>query len=311
MNLRAYTSITVGVADMDKARALWVDAFGMQTVAEQRGPDAATASLWGIDAGDIAHQLLLSTGDSRFGMLHLVEFKNPAPPVREGAQVFDLCPKNLDVYVKDMPARIAELRAAGFSFRNEHFSEAVAPDGTAFREMHMPSHDAINVVLLEVLGKTKPLSDRGYGSIGPLIYIVPDADIEKTFLRSVLGFSKLNDNILKGPEIEKMVGLPPGAWLDVSIWGDADYPLGELEIVDYQGVEGNDLYSLAKPKATGILHVNFILNDFQPLKAKLEGAGIPFSQGAPVATILGRGPTLRFRSPAGLQFQFQAVPILD
>jgi len=303
----AFTSVTVGVADMDVAYALWVDAFGMDVVLDRKGADDSIAGLWGISPDNISRQLLLNTNGSRYGMLHLVEFKNPQAPVRLNAEVFDLVPKNLDVYVRDMPERIAELAAAGHTFRNEKYSEATAPDGTKFREMHMPSHDSINVVLLEVMGSEKPLTEKGYGSVGPLIYIVPDAAVEKAFLSTIFEFDKLNDNLLSGPEIEKMVGLPPGAGLDVSIWGRHDQPLGELEIVDYQGVTGRDLFPAAIPPAVGILHVSFRLDNVDSLLLRLREAGIAFGQHFGVTSILGSGRVITFKSPAGLRVEVHEV----
>ena len=76
-------------------------------------------------------------------------------PVRRFAAVHRCSiplPKNLDIYVTDMPQRIDALKAAGRTFRNENFSEVTAPNGITFREIHMPGHDLINIVLLEILG---------------------------------------------------------------------------------------------------------------------------------------------------------------
>lgn len=307
----AFSSVTVGVADLDVARSLWVDDIGMTVVVERVGSDAGLARLWDIEADDISRQLLLSTGDARHGMIHLIEFVDPEPAVRRGADVFDLCPKNLDIYVVDMPARLDALRATGRTFRNDTYSEATAPDGTRFREMHMPSHDDINVVLLEVMDKQKPLNEKGFGGVGPLIYIVPDAKAEKEFVAAIFEFDKLNDNFLDGPEIERMVGLPPGAGLDVSIWGRQSQPLGELEIIDYQGVGGRDLYPKARPKATGILHVNFISDDLAPLIERLVAVGVDYSVVNDVSSVLGMGRVVIFQSPAGLRVEVHEVAELS
>ena len=86
-------------------------------------------------------------------MLHLVEFANPGPPVRESAAVFDLCPKNLDVYVRDMLAQFAELRDAGIELRNLTYGNAITPNGIRIWGIHIPAHDAIRVVLLELVGR--------------------------------------------------------------------------------------------------------------------------------------------------------------
>ena len=296
----AWTSVTVGVADLDIALDLWVDTFGFGTVARTDGADAELGRLWGIDADDVSRQALIRTGESRHGMIHLVEFRDPDPPVRDGADVFDLLPKNLDVYVADMPARIVGLRERGHRFRTETYSEVTAPDGTRFREIHMPSHDDVNVVLLEVLDEPKPLTGEGYGGVGPLIFIVPDADAEKAFFESVFELDKLNDNLLDGPEIERMVGLPPGAALDVSIWGRDGYDLGGIEIIDYRGVEGQDRYPRARPKARGILHISYVVDDASALRQRLSARSVAVTDHGTRSTLVATGRAWSFASPAGL-----------
>ena len=113
----------------------------------------------------------------------------------------------------------------------------------------------------------------------------------------------LNDNVLEGPEIERMVGLPPGAALDVSIWGNADNPFGQMEIIDYRGVEGADLYPRAMPRQRGILHVTYAAADLEELIRSLDGAGIAWTDKGAVASLSGAGRFTRFRSPAGFQIQ--------
>ncbi|MEO0998098.1 MAG: hypothetical protein AAFX58_11320 [Pseudomonadota bacterium] len=235
--------------------------------------------------------------------MHLVEFADPAPAVRAGAAVFDLCPKNLDVYVSDMPARIEALRQRGYTFRNETFSEVEAPDGTRFREIHLDGHDAINIVLLEVLGQDRAVSTRGFGGIGPLIVIVADAAAEKAFFATAMGLAQLADNVLSGPEIESMIGLPNGAALDVSIWGDPELPNGQIEIINYRGVDGRNLYPHARPKATGILGVSYDSAATAAIEARLRHAGIPCRRHTAVEFPERTADVIEFRSPAGLTIQ--------
>lgn len=300
--------MTVGVRDLEAALDLWVGTFGFNVADRRVGPDTNLEQLWGLEAKSIARQALVRTGSSRHGMIHFVEFNDPALPVRHGAKVFDLVPKNLDIYVDNMPRRFAELKADGRKFRNDEFSEVTAPDGTAFREIHMPSHDDVNVVLLEVIGKPRPFTARGFAGVGPLIFIVPDAVAEKAFFADVMQFDKLNDNLLKGPEIERMVGLPPGAGLDVSIWGRRGSDLGEVEIIEYQGVSGKDLYPLAKPKALGILHVSYRVQSLQAILGRLQAAGVATIDHGFVRTLSGEGRVISFHTPAGLRIEVYEQP---
>ncbi len=300
----SWTAVTIGVADLDQALELWIDDFGFDVVGRRAGPDRALAALWSIDAGDISRQALVRTPDADYGMLHLVEFVDPAPPVRAGARVFDAVPKNLDIYVTDMPTRLAALAGSGRSFINDNFSEIAAPNGITFREMHMPAHDLINVVLLEILGGEIVVPTGEYSGVGPLILIVDDARAEKAFFRDLVGLDLLSDNVLDGPEIEKMIGLPPGAALDVSIWGRNGWPLGQIEIIDYRGVDGDNLYPRARPKSTGILHVSYETPSLDSIRRKLDTGRIEFSEYGPVTTLYGSGPVLSVRSPAGFRVEF-------
>ncbi len=299
--MSSWSVVTVGVADLNAALKLWQDDFGLEVAERREGPDAELAQFWNIDSDDIAGQALVKTPGIDFGMLHLVEFVNPQAPVREAARAYDLCPKNLDIYTDDMPTRMTDLRARGREFSNEDFSEVTAPNGVTFREIHMPSHDRINIVLLELMGEELPVSTAGFSGVGILISIVPKADTEKAFYRNVMGLDLLSDNLLKGPEIEKMVGLPTGAALDVSIWGKADNQFGRMEIIEYQGVRGDNLYPKTTPKSRGILHVSYFTNDLGGLKKTLETHEINFELIEHGATLYSRGPTIFFQSPAGMR----------
>ena len=303
LNMPSWTTVTVGVADLDEALALWVDDFGFSVLERRSGPDSSLARLWSIDDDDIVAQALVHSRDSRYGMLHLVEFADPGKPVREGVQVFDSLPKNLDLYVTDMPARIEALRAAGRDFRNAEFSEVSAPNGITFREMHMPGHDKINIVLLEILGGEIKAPPGDFAGVGPLILIVDDAEAEKAFYKEIIGLEKLSDNLLDGPEIEKMIGLPRGAALDVSIWGKADRPFGQIEVIEYRGVDGNNLYSRARPKSLGVLHVSYESANLAAVRRHLDSRRIEFSEYGEVDTVFGRGSALSFYSPAGFRIE--------
>jgi catechol 2,3-dioxygenase-like lactoylglutathione lyase family enzyme len=303
----AWTSVTVGVANLDEALALWRDTFDLEVRSLREGADVDLSHLWGLQENDIQRQALVAAHGVATGMIHLVQFTHPGPAVREGAQAFDEVPKNLDIYVQDMPSRVDALRKAGYRFRNEHYSEVTAPDGTQFREIHLPSHDDINVVLLEVIGLDMPFNPAGFSGVGPLITIVSNAAAERAFFMNIMGLSMLSENLLDGPEIEKMVGLPPGSALDVSIWGEKDAPFGQVEIIDYRGVQGKDLYSLTVPPNRGILHLKYQVSDLDAFSALLQKAGISHTHPVDVDVLPDKGRHLRFRSPGGLNLEaFQA-----
>lgn len=308
--LGAFSHVTVGVASLDQALGFWVENFGLMVRDRREGPDAGLAALWGIEPARISRQAIVATPTAAadraaVGAMHLVEFRDPLPAVRLGARPFDLLPKNLDLYTTDMPARYAELEAAGHQFR-ARWAEMAAGQHR-FREVQMQAHDAINLVLIEAIGPgyATAMSPRGYAGVGPLVTIVPDIGIETVFWRDVLGMSTTLELELDGPVIERTVGLPAGAALRLRVFGDPAEALGRIEIIEYQQVHGENRYPQARPPATGILHANWQIPDLEPIRARLRDAKLPFAEHGTVGALYGSGPVLSFFSPAGFRVEVQ------
>ena len=184
--LEKWQTISIGVANLEKALHLWVDLMGFKAVASRKGRDDQLAQQWDIPAGSVIEQVLLGHGDNQDGRLLLIKTAHSGPSVRMGAAVFDQCVKNIDIYVTDIVSRGKELQSANYSSRNALPSEIVAEDGTLFKEMHFHIHDDINLVLLELMNEAMPFNAKGFGQIGPIISVVPDVVREKSFMKRFL-----------------------------------------------------------------------------------------------------------------------------
>lgn len=251
-----------------------------------------------MPAGKIRRQALLGSGNATVGRLHLVKFTGKTASIRADAETYDLCPKNLDIYAQDLSERVSELKQQDFVFRTETHAEVSTPNGTQFREIHLPGRDDINIVLLEVIGKSMPFNQRKFYGVGPLIIIVPDVTAEKAFF-AMWGLSKLAENVLAGPEVEKMVGSPASVSLDISIWGDPDEPRAEIEIISYVGAAGRDLYPSTRPPARGVLEVHYQIENLDDLATHLANEKIEYERVPARVTLAGRSQSLRLTSPAG------------
>ena len=299
----AWHWVAIGTADIEAALDFWVGRLGFECGARAEGDDPGLREHWGVTDRQITRQAMVRSAGAEHGGMHLVEWDAAAESVRAEAQVFDLCPKNLDIYVDDLPVRMAQLTEQGVVFRNEHYSEAVSPDGVHFREIHLAGHDDINIVLLQVIGSDTPIPDSGFYGVGPLVCIVRDPAEEKRFIDAVLGLSLSHDNILEGPEIEKMIGLPTGCALEVSIWAEPGQALGELELVTYQGTDGANRYPRAQPGARGVTHLNWWVDDIQALGARLSTHGVSHSASTINGSLIQSRASLVFHSPAGLRLE--------
>lgn len=290
----AYT--VIGVGEMDAALDLWVERFGMQVVARRTGPDRELARAWGLPADGIADQALLLTPGVNEGGIHLVRFAHPGAAVRDGARPTDLLPKSVDVAVRDIHARFAELEAAGYRFRSP--VGTLKTDQVSVYEVHMSGHDDINVVLVEQPAHPEPVSARGYGVAPLIVTISPDNVREAEFLTRLLALEHIAHNRFGGPEVEKTIGLPPGASLDVRILGNSARPFGRVELVQYEGVAGENRYSRARAPARGQLSLTFFTDDLSPWLAGERGVVTDLGSGA---GIYGSGRIVTATTPAGLR----------
>jgi catechol 2,3-dioxygenase-like lactoylglutathione lyase family enzyme len=291
--------LTVGVASLDAVLELWVGTFGFSVVERRAGPDAELGRLLGLGADRIAAQALVETPGVGCGRLHFVEFKDPAPPVRSGAGTTDLGPKNLDVVVSDLPTRYEELLAAGHAFRSKWVQYEF--QGLDVREVQMAGPDATNVVFVELVGNLYPFTPQGFAGLGSFVAVVPDMEADVGFYRDLLGLPLAHQVELSGPEVEKMIGLPPGAGLDVSVLGPEALPFGRVELVRYRGAEGKNRYPLARPPALGALHAAFVVPSTEAFRARARARGVALVDHGRIDTIFGAGPAVTVHTPAGLR----------
>jgi len=304
--LTAWSWVSIGTSDVAAACHFWVDMLGFECTDRAEGDDPGLRQHWQLTDRQIRRQVMLRSPGAACGAIHLVEYDTAAATVRQDAAVFDLCPKNLDIYVDDLPLRMAELTARGVRFRNEQYSEAVSPDGVHFREIHLAGHDDINIVLLQIMGGDALPTSSGFYGVGPLVCIVNDSAAEKAFYRDVMGLALTHDNILAGPEIEQMIGLPAGCALEVSIWAQIGQSLGEVELVTYQGTQGTNRYPRAAPGARGVTHLNWWVEDMAAWKDHLVQLNVPFNRSRLSGRLMQSRESVRLHSPAGLSIEVHA-----
>ena len=294
----AYTVFSTG--DMNAALDLWANHFGMEVVARHEGADPELARAWGLPADGIADQALLLTPGVSRGGVHLVRFTNPGPSVRGGAAPTALLPKNIDVAVDDIQARYAELEAAGYKFRSK--PHPMVPN---VYEVQMTGPDDININFVGPgVGRSdlssRKLSTKGYGPGVMIVAISTDYKAEAEFLQRLLGLQQIGALHLRGPDIEKIINLPPGAGLDTRILGDAAEPFGTLQVVQYNGaLSSENRYPRAKAPARGMLSLTYFVDDLSPWLAQAgRGEITDLGRGA---GIYGPGRMVTFTTPAGLR----------
>ena len=308
-SIRSIDTIIVGVQNINEAIELWVNQFGLDIVSEREGIDADLSRLWKLEEEEITKQALLATPKIDVGKIHLVQFKNPSPAVRQNANATDLGPKNLDVTCLDLPSKYDELIKMGYQFRSEYVGYQIESIGADVLEVQMPGHDHTNIIFVEQLGEKIQLSKRGYGGITSLVTIVSELDEETDFFMDILSLKEALSEDLFGEHVEKMIGLPKGGGLRLNLLeGDEIDRYGRVELVSYIGAEKqDDLYKIANPPALGTLHCVFRVEDIDNIKNKLRNRSVSFKENGLLDLIYGKGEIISFRSPAGLRLEVQQL----
>lgn len=301
VSARGFSHAIVGVAGLEEAVRLWVDTFGLAVIGQGEGADPGLETLWGLPSGTVRRQALVGMPGAVTGRLHLVEFVDPQAPVRERARPFDLCPKNLDVRLTGMRDRYRELVGAGWVMGSAPVRMPV--DTMEIYEVQLKGPDVTNLSLVEVVGDGLPYTPQGYVAVTQVVGTNGDNPSERAFFEEVFELDHLDYHLFEGSEVERMVGLPAGAKLDMHILGDPHDELGKIELVQYVGVDGADLYPRARPPACGFLGVGFDTDDLDALVARAEAGGRPVEPLPTVETLTGGGRRVAVTSPAGWRIE--------
>ncbi len=277
---RAYAYAVIGVEDLALALDLWNGRFGMEIVRRETGPDAQLARAWGLPDDAIADQALLNAPGIPNGGVLLVQFAAPAGAVRDGARPSDLAPQSIVVAVHDLEARYGELATDPSRFASRVVQRTV--DRTPVRELHMDTHDALDIVFREPLRKPETLGKQGYGATPAIVVTTADIEREAAFFREVLGL--------------EMIGNEQG---DALVLGDRRGRFGRIELAQSTDPQARDLYARTVPPARGLISLVYVVPDLRPIVAAGRPAGL--AEHGRVSSILGDGHMASVASPSGLR----------
>ncbi|MGB8326328.1 MAG: VOC family protein, partial [Steroidobacteraceae bacterium] len=286
--------VVVSVADLDAALDFWVNRLGMEIETRRTGEDAQLAAAWGLPHDGIVDQALLHTPGMFDGGVHLVQFRTPGPPVRRDAANIDLLPSAMEVAVRDLPARYAELLAAGFKFGST-IQRTTASDGRTMREAHLLAAEDMDLILVEPGGAPEPVSPQGFGATPRIVLTTSDIAREREFFRYVFRLEPLATYRLGGAAASTLVS----TGRDVTVLGNGLSRYGQLELVRYDQGPGRNLYARARPPARGMLSITFVVPDLTPILERGRSFGL--RELGRVRSILGEGRMAQITSPAGLR----------
>lgn len=288
--------VVVGCHDLERSLALYTEHLGLVTHADSIPLSHERAALWGLGDTNGIRQALVGSKDEERALVRLLDFGHQSkPPVREGAQPFDRSPKNLDYVVPSVEDEYLRLHALGYTFRSEPVSWEY--DGHTIYETQLPTPEQYNIVLTSPLPDDTVTTLEGYSTV---VLVVTDVERSVQFYSAAFGMPVVHHARFAGPAIETMVGLGEGRAIRMRVIGPTRR-LGQIELVQYEGAEGRNLYPWARPPHVGLLYPALAVPEVEETAKRLTDFGAPVITG-PLRVqdnVLGSVTTLLTRDPDG------------
>lgn len=261
--------VVLGCSNFEASYKLFSEDLGLSLVTASTAVTNDRKRLWGLAQDSTCREAVFGTPGRDRGLVRLVDFGLLAgTPVREGAEPFECSPKNLDYLTPDAQEGYARLVDRGHRFRSEPVSWTY--EGVLVCEAQLPLQDGYNIVITSPMPEDKV--EVPYSGFSSSVFVVPDIEAAVLIYNQGLGLPLRHSARFAGPEIEKMVGLPPGAGLNMRVVGPQER-LGQVELVQYDGVVGRNLTSAARPPRTGLLYPAFHTEDIAKTERTLVEAG--------------------------------------
>jgi catechol 2,3-dioxygenase-like lactoylglutathione lyase family enzyme len=218
------SAVVIGAKSLDDSLKFYSGTLGLE-VTESRtwqGPDFER--YWHLPAGSKARVAFLGQGADPVGRIQLMEFDAPncklvrPPEIRRATGLF-----NINIYAVDMTKDYANLKGQGFNFWSQpahnNFGPYVGetleaafdgPDGVVINLIQLLSEDPKTVIgriitYLHVYGRTP----TGFTSVVTTAHGVLDMEKSLAFYYGPLKMTLFIESVLKGPETNRALCLPP------------------------------------------------------------------------------------------------------
>lgn len=218
------SAVVIGAKNLDDSLRFYSGTLGL-TVSESltwQGPDFER--YWHLPAGSKARVAFLGQGADPVGRIQLMEFDAPnrklvrPPDIRRATGLF-----NLNIYAADMTKDYANLKSQGFNFWSQPAHNNFGPVVGETLEASFDGPDGVVINLIQLLSDSpKTVIGRiiqfitGYGrtptgftSVVTTAHGVLDMEKALAFYYGPLHMTVFIESVLKGPETNRALCLPP------------------------------------------------------------------------------------------------------
>lgn len=309
----AIESITIGVSDLDCARALFRDRMGYRVELDVRA-SVNLLSAWRLPVHEDVRLVTLSADGHGAGRIRLARFPDPlsaATRLDHGPaapdRATDAGPKALDIYTgHPISAAIDGLAAGGCLARSQAERFEIGENDT--EEVILTGPDG--VPLLVMVGHAHEAGARRFApaagcfsEVATVSVITADLDASRRFYEEALGWVHERTDIeLRGTHRDaacRLFGVPEGTRVHFAMYRERRQPSGKVVLVHFYDRTTGPLRHAMKPGQLGLALFTCRCENLDVLSARLGRAGgqvvsviqhVAVDAGEPCREMLVRGP---------------------
>ncbi|MFN4146613.1 MAG: VOC family protein [Runella sp.] len=311
--LHLFNEVVFSVKDLETTSRLFTELLGWE-VAWRGAGHASQTTFWQLPAACQTEEILLHFQGLEYGQIRLVRFDNVSQKlIRPGGQPFDSGGiMDIDLRVSDIEWCYREMSERGWQ---AYTSEAVVQTMGPFsvQEVLFKGPDGIVIAFVH---RTAPPHPNPFDLTGCTSHvylsalIVRDIDIASDFFVNKLGFVLHNQIEFIGQEGRSIFNLPHNIAAQTKaklhIIGPNDSRETMLDLIELEGIKGEDFAAHAHPPHRGILMYRVPVTHIEAYTQQLKNNGVVFK--CPLQTVeLGAIGTVKMfavQSPDGVWLEF-------
>jgi catechol 2,3-dioxygenase-like lactoylglutathione lyase family enzyme len=267
--LHTYSEIIISVKNLDAVLPIYTDILGWEVVWRGNGDDSQI-QFWDLVSGCETEEILLQFQKIPFGQIRLVQFKNIEQKlIRPAGQTWDIGGiLDIDLRTSDLQKTYNQLTELGWHAYSRPVTQTMGP--FTVEEVLLKGHDEVVIALVH-----RSVTSNVYLSA----MIVKDLEKSSQFFVEQLGFISHNEISFKTEHPETtMFGLPHNLAdktnIKLHIIGPTDNRDGLLDLVELEGVLGEDFSANACPPNRGILMYRFPVDNIENYYNFVEKNGV-------------------------------------
>ena len=312
MELHLYNEVVISVKNLQTTAQIYTDLLGWDIVWQGKGTPSQT-QFWGLPEICQSDEIVLSFQGLTYGKIRLIKFNNVYQQViRSGGQAWDTGGiLDIDLRVSDINWAYNEFTERGWHGYSQPVTQTMGP--FTVQEVLLKGPDEVVIAFVHRQNPPHPNPFNLEGCTSPVYLsamIVKDLAVAQDFFVNKLGFKLHNEIAFRGEEGRSMFGLPHNVAAQtntkLSIIGPTNSRDALLDLVELEGIKGEDFSAVAVPPNRGILMYRFPVTDIESYAKLVEANGATLR--CPLQTIelepIGSVKQFAVQSPDGVWLEF-------